>query len=232
MNTTNEQRTADYLQNFSRERVLKSLIRTNPVIFDVGANVGQSAKEFLEWWPDAEIHCFEPQKECWESLESLPVKVNRYALGDKHCGAVPFYSHEMSSGISGFHKFNLESKDSINLQNPPEGYEDLLNRERRVGMDRLDNYLDYHNIGKIDLLKLDTQGFEPEVLQGAGKRLSDFRVVITELMFYDLYERSLSFTDIEKYLLPAGFRLFDISHISKNPMNGRTDWVDVIYING
>ena len=38
-------------------------------------------------------------------------------------------------------------------------------------------------------------------------------------------------TDIEKYLIPAGFQLYDISHISKNPMNGRTDWVDVIYIN-
>lgn len=26
-------------------------------------------------------------------------------------------------------------------------------------------------------------------------------------------------------------KLYDISHISKNPMNGRTDWVDVIYVN-
>ena len=50
-------------------------------------------------------------------------------------------------------------------------------------------------------------------------------------MFYDLYERKLTFSDIEKYLLPAGFELFDISHISKNPSNGRTDWVDLIYVN-
>jgi hypothetical protein len=50
-------------------------------------------------------------------------------------------------------------------------------------------------------------------------------------MFYDFSESSLSFSDIEKYLLPAGFKLYDISHISKNPMNGRTDWVDMIYVN-
>ena len=50
-------------------------------------------------------------------------------------------------------------------------------------------------------------------------------------MFYDYYERSLSFFDIERFLIPAGFRLYDINHISKNPMNGRTDWVDVIYVN-
>ena len=39
------------------------------------------------------------------------------------------------------------------------------------------------------------------------------------------------FSDIEKYLLPAGFTLYDINHISKNPMNGPTDWVDLTYLN-
>ena len=67
---------------------------------------------------------------------------------------------------------------------------------------------------------------------GIGCSVStNINIVITDLMFYDFYERSLSFSDIEKYLLPAGFKLYDISHVSKNPMNGRTDWVDVIYVN-
>jgi hypothetical protein len=83
----------------------------------------------------------------------------------------------------------------------------------------------------VDLLKIDTQGFEPEVLEGTGELLQSVDVVLTELMFYDYYERSLSFSDIEKYLLPAGFTLYDINHIPKNPMNGRTDWVDLIYVN-
>ena len=87
------------------------------------------------------------------------------------------------------------------------------------------------SINHVDMMKIDTQGHEPEVLRGLMDKLSKVDVVITELMFYDYYERSLSFSDIEKYLLPANFRLFDISHISKNPMNGRTDWVDVIYVN-
>jgi hypothetical protein len=47
-------------------------------------------------------------------------------------------------------------------------------------------------------------------------------------------ERTSEYSKIftrQKILHPAGFRLYDISHISKNPMNGRTDWVDVIYLN-
>ena len=64
-----------------------------------------------------------------------------------------------------------------------------------------------------------------------GKKLDNIDVVLTELMFFDFYEKSLSFSDIEKYLHQYNFRIYDISHISKNPMNGRTDWVDVIYVN-
>ena len=96
---------------------------------------------------------------------------------------------------------------------------------------RLDDYLERLNINRVNLLKIDTQGFENQVLEGLGGRLADVDVVITELIFYDYYEHSLSFSDIERFLIPAGFHLYDISHISKNPMNGRTDWVDVIYVN-
>ena len=97
----------------------------------------------------------------------------------------------------------------------------------------MDDYIADHDpkIHEINLLKIDTQGFEPEVLEGLGEKLKIVDVVLTELMFYDFYERSLSFSDIEQYLLKANLQLYDISHIAKNPMNGRTDWVDVIYVN-
>jgi hypothetical protein len=110
-------------------------------------------------------------------------------------------------------------------------YVEKLNHQRFVDIIRLDDYIKSLNIEKINLLKIDTQGFEPEVLSGLGEELKNVDVVLTELMFYDYYDRSLSFTDIEKYLIPSGFQLYDISHIAKNPMNGRTDWVDVIYVN-
>ena len=108
-----------------------------------------------------------------------------------------------------------------------------LNRYRvkTFATKELDDYLQKAGVKYVDLLKIDTQGFEPEVLEGTGELLQNVDVVLTELMFYDYYERSLSFSDIEKYLLPAGFTLYDINHIPKNPMNGRTDWVDVIYVN-
>jgi hypothetical protein len=152
---------------------------------------------------------------------------------------VVFYTHDIHSGLSGFNKVNLNSRDSVLLNELKNSdstkglneYKNKINLTETADLIRLDEYMLEHKINKIDLLKIDTQGFEPEVISGLGEKLKDVGVVLTELMFYDYYNRSLSFTDIEKYLLPAGFQLFDISHISKNPLNGRTDWVDVIYVN-
>jgi len=242
----NQERTAEYLKNFDREKTLKYLIKENqPVIYDVGANVGTTLDEFKRWWPGANIHCFEPQKECWEQLEISSsryspdeVIINKFAVGNMASDQATFYSHDINTGVSGFHKINFQSQDSIHLnrllESDPkglEGYRRSLNHERHVRVVRLDEYMKRSGVSRVNLLKIDTQGYEPEVLDGLGKRLSDVDVVITELMFYDYYERSLSFSDIEKFLLPAGFHLYDISHIAKNPMNGRTDWVDVVYVN-
>lgn len=243
---TNEERTADYLKIFSREKSLKSLLPlSNPTIFDVGANLGRTVREFKEFWPEAEIHAFEPQEECWNDLEVVKnafrngeIVINRVAAGNVFSKESPFFTHDLSKGISGFNKINLNSLDSVHLKSLTEQdpakvreYETTLNHERRVSVLRLDDYMVRNGVDRINLLKIDTQGYEPEVLEGLGNKLADVDVVLTELMFYDYYERSLSFSDIEKFLIPAGFHLYDISHIAKNPMNGRTDWVDVIYVN-
>jgi len=165
--------------------------------------------------------------------------VNKCASGNNNTNDATFFTHDITTGQSGFNKISIESQDSIHLNKFKErkdvhdfqNYSKTLNNERKVEIVRLDNYINQNNIDKFDILKIDTQGYEPEVLEGLGNRLTEIDLVITELMFYDFYERSLSFSDIEKYLLPSGFQLYDISHISKNPMNGRTDWVDVIYVN-
>jgi FkbM family methyltransferase len=242
----NQERTRKYLKDFNREKVLKLLVKADqPIVFDVGANVGDTLVDFKEWWPNSKVHCFEPQHECWKDLEEkvtdfcfTDVYINKYAVGNTIVDHATFYSHDITSGQSGFNKINTESLDSINLNelknddyNALKKYKEKLNHEREVKIVPLVNYMNDKNVEHLDLLKIDTQGYEPEVLNGLENNLSKVDVVIAELMLYDFYERSLSFLDIEKYLIPAGFHLYDISHISKNPMNGRTDWVDVVYVN-
>ena len=240
----NLERTIESLKNFDKEKLLLSLIKKkNPIIFDVGGNNGSSIIEFKNIWKDSIIHSFEPQQECHNDLmkvqEKFPntVSVYDFAIGSEDTLNANFYSHDINSGVSGFNKINQSSVDSIDLntKNKEEldNYLNGLNRSREVEIKRLDSFILSQKINPsdLDILKIDTQGFEPEVLEGAGELLTNFDLIITELMFFDFYEKQLSFFDIEKFLIPAGFKLYDISHISKNPMNGRTDWVDIIYIN-
>jgi len=238
---SSEERTQEYLKRFNRVSVLKSLLPIDdPVIFDVGANIGQTLKQFKDVWPESEIHCFEPIKEFYtELLENSKkyddVSCHNHGFADRDMDNATFYYHEVQPMLSGIYKLNPNSKDSVAINEPDlAGLEegDFLknsNQEIKVKLHKLDTFTRYWAIDNIDILKLDTQGSEAKILKGAKETLEKTSIVLTELNFYDLYTRNLSFYDIEQYLKPAGFKLYDISYISKNPINGRTDWVDVIY---
>ena len=49
--------------NLSFDDIYKIKINKNPIIFDVGANKGQSIERFKKIFPNAEIHSFEPNKD-------------------------------------------------------------------------------------------------------------------------------------------------------------------------
>lgn len=238
---TSENRTKQYLELFDKKKVLSFLLGESVGdVVDVGANIGQSCVEFKELWPSARIHCFEPQKECWGAFVNntskyKDVRLNKFGLG-ADSGERSFYTHSMTSGQSGFYKINSDSKDSILFNSEFSEVEkrEFLNKcnfERAVEIQRLDDYVEINKINTIDFMKIDTQGYELEVLKGSEKILKKIKLIQLEIMFYDFYEHNLSFRAVEEILHPHGFRLYDISYISKNPMNGRTDWVDVLYVN-
>ena len=76
--STNQERTSEYSKIFTRQKVLSLLVENEtPLIFDVGANNGRSLNEFKQWWPQSEVHCFEPQEECWAELESCATRYSK-----------------------------------------------------------------------------------------------------------------------------------------------------------
>ena len=111
---TNEDRTLEYYSKYDRKKVLLQLIdKDDPIIFDIGANIGTTVLEFINWWKEAKIYCFEPQAECWESLEKINNKFEgdivfeKHAVGNEHEKILSFFSHEITSGQSGFNKISL-----------------------------------------------------------------------------------------------------------------------------
>lgn len=239
--TTNKVRTENYFKKFNRIKLLKSLIGNNPIILDIGANKGQSTEEFLKNFKKPKIHCFEPQDQSINILRKKfknnnKVIINQSAIHNLK-KKVKFYYHDFispnTSGLSGLYKLNTKSQDSINLKNlkkeHKKKYVNQLNKFYILKTSTMKDYIIKNKINNIDLVKIDTQGNEDNILKGFGKYLKKIKIIVLEIMLYDIYSKKLSFFDIEKILRPYGFELYDISHISKNPLNGRTDWVDVVY---
>ena len=74
--------------------------------------------------------------------------------------------------------------------------------------------MEENKIKQIDILKIDVQGFEDKVLDGAQNLLkaSKIKLIQLELIFTEIYEKPLSIYDVEKFLIPNKYKLFGISN--------------------
>ena len=230
-------RNKEYEQRFGREQLLQNLVKASePIIFDIGAHRGESVSFLKRIFPSASIYSFEPDPDSYKELSSLNVDRVTYfnlAISDSD-GTASFFRNKISHTNS-LLKVNLNSKDSIGIAKATEEndiqYFDGFNEEVKVNTVRLDSFISSNPIDHIDLLKIDVQGAECQILNGAIQTLYKTRVIILEISFFDYYENQTTFMDIEQIISPLGFKLFSISEISNNPMNGRTDWSEVVYLN-
>jgi FkbM family methyltransferase len=232
-----ESRNKQFREKFSRERLLQHVVTAaEPVIFDVGAHHGESVTYLKPLFPKASIYSFEPDPDSFDVLSASVIEGVSYfnmALSDAD-GTASFYRNKISHTNS-LLKVNLNSRDSIGIANATAEndtqYFESFNEEVKVATTRLDSFTKQHAIGQIDLLKIDVQGAECRVLAGGNTTLRNTKVIVLEISFFDYYEHQTAFMDVEQILSPLGFRLFSISEISNNPMNGRTDWAEVVYLN-
>ena len=208
----------------------------NPIIFDVGANKGQSIRRFKNIFPKSIIHAFEPIKEEFIKLEEefkndTNIFLNNFALGDSI--SKKKFNIMASTGHSSFYKINPETEwlkiRSKEFNSNEKEYE---KRVVEVQIDTINNYCNKKNIPFIDILKLDTQGYEDKILAGASEIIPKIKLIETELMFDNVYEKRLNFYDIEKYIIKHNFRLIAIEPLNfSNLLEGYMFCVDAIYFN-
>jgi FkbM family methyltransferase len=209
--------------------IIRKLVgKPDCLIFDVGANRGQSAELYRVLFEHCTIHAFEPEPAMFDALQQSlggldRVVLNQAALGDRVGSAV-------------LHQTTHSESASLLPLNPDSWWGQLLDIRPRgtaeVALDTIDHYCAERAISTIDFLKLDVQGFEPECLRGAHRMLSERRigVIQAELSYHRLYERATRFTDVEGLLGPYGFRLFSIFDVRMSDLSGELLSLDAVLV--
>jgi len=237
----------DFNADDSIQKILKhvGINFNNIIILDVGANVGQSVDRFRRYMPNSKIFSFEPNPEVFSKLllkEKIDKNLKCFNLGVGSIKkTIPFFINP-DSGSNSFYKINLDG-DSFALSHSEEAKKNHnkttlkqtveYNTEINVPVDTLNNICNSENINNIDILKIDTQGYEEEVLKGADSILSNTLIVEAEVMFGDSYEKSSTLRGIESQLHKFGFILWEIPYIGKFATDdfNRINFIDVQFVN-
>lgn len=147
-------------------------------VLDVGANHGDFARAANALFPRAKAFLFEPLPELQGYLRSvasrqgLAWKVLPFALGAE-AGEFPLYLDDGDDSVGSLAGFTEEYRQV----NPTLG----TGREVKCEVRTLDAVVKEEGISRIDLLKIDVEGFEFEVLEGAATALERTTAVIIEV---------------------------------------------------
>ena len=196
------------------ENLHKIKLRKKPIIFDVGANIGSISLNYIKKFPHAIIHAFEQNNEAFqifkEKIKSKNIILNNIGIGEKSGTKKLHYT--LKSGNSSIRVLNLKSKwikNKAKIYNTvPKKY---IKKTSDIKVTTIDKYVKKNKIKTIDLMKIDTQGYEANILQGSKNSLKKIiKNIELEIMLDDCYKVNMNFYEIEKILNPMGFKLIGL----------------------
>ena len=185
------------------------------IIFDVGAHKGESINLFLKNFKIATLCSFEASPTTFKILsdkinyfrnkfKDSKLIIENYAIGSvKKKVFLKQLKESSSSTIRNLNKNSKYYKKKLfflhgNKKSP-------FFKEIEVEQIRLSDYLAEHNMDKVDFLKIDTEGYELEVLIGAKEVLPKIDIILFEHHYDDMITKNYKFSDINKFLLLNGF---------------------------
>tara|TARA_Y100000992_G_scaffold286708_1_gene238845 strand:- start:72 stop:782 length:711 start_codon:yes stop_codon:yes gene_type:complete len=177
-------------------------------LVDVGAHHGETINQFLKNFEIDNIYAFEPSKENYQNLIKKTkhiknLKIFNLALGSQK-GIVDFKEHYESQS-STITKIDLNS-DYYKRKN---FFLDLFGTRKKklvnikVKIDRLDSIQDIKN---IDILKIDTEGYDFNVIKGMGESINKVKSIYFEHHFHNMLIKNYTLSVIHNYLIKHNFK--------------------------
>ena len=174
-------------------------------VLDIGANKGQFARELRRYGYRKRLVSFEPLSSAYATLckaakdDALWDIAPRMALGSAEGTAEINISKNLASS----------SLLAVNDRSVSAAAESAFAGTEAVAVRRLDDVIEAR-WGRPFGLKLDTQGFELHVLQGAAAVLASTELVVVEMSLAGLYDEGARFVDLYRVLEESGFRCISL----------------------
>ncbi|SDN85758.1 methyltransferase, FkbM family [Lutimaribacter pacificus] len=185
----------------------RTLAPLRPVrIADVGANpLGAPVYAGVLRHDLAEVWAFEPHPDAAAELRAgAPANVHVLERAVGRPGRAVFNAYP-SAEMSSLYKISTQSTGYLGH------FRRHLNSEVEVEM-TLDSLDGMPDLPAIDCLKVDAQGAEVDVIEGARAKLSGAVAVVAEMRFYRLYDGEPALHDLDRALRDQGFVLHRFLH--------------------
>lgn len=187
---------------------LKALGLSPRHMVDVGGNHGSWTRAALAAFPDARISMFEPQQKLAEKHSDLAqndrVAIHYKGLGDFD-GSAPFTFHPRDDSSSFVYTASEAAAQGL--------------VQGEVEICRLDTAIAASTFGKPDVVKIDAEGLDLKVLDGAPDTIANAQIVLIEAtVACPDYPNTAAI--IFQRMDELGFRLFDITDLNRSPQLG------------
>ena len=174
-----------------------------PIVFDVGANTGEWTFLMRQNCPQAaRFFLFEPQPVCQKAIERRKLPNSMlipHAVSSSAGEIIELFVSKEASELASLH----QRRDSY--------FDELDFSVIGVKTVTIDGVVEEHGIDRIDLLKMDVEGHELSVLEGAMQTLKHGRIRALTFEFGSSNINSRTFFhDFWDFLTPLGFQVFRI----------------------
>lgn len=203
---------------------LKSLSYHPEVIFDIGASNGAWSRTLYPVMPEAKYHLFEPLIDFYpdykavmdETLTSFSsFQLHKYAMGES--------SGEITMSML---EGNIVGSTALDMTNSG-----LEVTPVSVKMLSVDDAIASLGLPVPQVIKIDAQGCELSILKGSKENLTKIGVLFLECWLYRGYGKDTPLlTELAEWLLPFGFRLWDIGDEYRNEQ-GILTTLDCAFVN-
>ncbi len=209
------------------EILLRQILHNNiDMIFDIGANTGQFGDLIYSLGYKGKMVSFEPLNDAYKILIDN-CKKHKGWIAAERCG-IGEEDGETEINVSG----NSISSSILNItkRHTDSAPDSEYIGKKKVKIYKLDTIGDrYSGNSENIFLKIDTQGYEEKVLNGASNFINQVKGLLVETSLVKLYEGQILFKDIYGRITNMGFEMHGIEPAFVDKQSGRILQVDAIF---